>query len=113
MATISSAGIGSGLDVTSIVDKLVAIERQPIVNLQAKATTIQTKLSSFGLLSSYMANLGDIAGVLAKPALWSQTVAGSSDAAAVKVSAGASAVPGSWSVKVTQLAQAQGLASQS
>ena len=40
--TISSAGIGSGLDVNSIVTQLMAIEQQPLTALQTKATTIQT-----------------------------------------------------------------------
>ena len=30
MASISSAGIGSGLDVSSIVSQLVALEKQPL-----------------------------------------------------------------------------------
>lgn len=114
MATISSAGIGSGLEVSTIVDKLVAIERTPIDTLQTKATAIQSKLSSFGLLSSYMTNLGDIAAKLAQPDFWTRTTAASSDAAAVAATATtASAAAGSYSVAVSQLAQAQGLASQS
>jgi len=44
MATISSPGVGSGLDVNSIVTQLVAIERQPIVQLQTQANSLQTKL---------------------------------------------------------------------
>ena len=32
--TISSAGIGSGLDVNSIVTKLMAVEQQPLTKLQ-------------------------------------------------------------------------------
>ncbi len=111
MATISSAGIGSGLDVSSIVDKLVAIERSPITSLQTKATAIQTKLSSFGLLSSYMTNLGDISAQLAKADFWTQTSATSADAATVGVSATSGAAAGTYSIAVTQLAQAQSLAS--
>ena len=111
MATLSSAGIGSGLDVSSIVDKLVSIERAPIDSLQTKATAIQTKLSSFGLLSSYTTNLGDIAARLAGPDFWTQTSAASADATTVGVSATPGAAAGTYSVAVTQLAQAQALAS--
>ena len=49
MATIASPGIGSGLDVSSIVTQLVSLERRPIEQLQTQASTIQAKLSSFGL----------------------------------------------------------------
>jgi flagellar hook-associated protein 2 len=111
MATLSSPGVGSGLDVNSIVTQLVAIERQPIDALKTKATTIQTQLSSFGLLSSYTSNIRDIAAKLAQPSFWTGQTATSSDAASVGVSATASATSGSYAVEVATLAQAQGLAS--
>ena len=48
MTTISSAGIGSGLDVNSIVTQLMAIEKQPLTALQKKASTIQSTVSEYG-----------------------------------------------------------------
>lgn len=111
MATLSSPGVGSGLDVNSIVTQLVAIERKPIDQLQTQATTIQTKLSAFGLLQSYAANVRDSADALSKPGLWTQTTAGSSDTGSVSVTSTASAASGSYSVQVSQLAQSQSLAS--
>ncbi len=75
MSTLSSPGVGSGLDVNSIVTQLVALERKPIEQLQTQATTIQTKLSSFGLLQSYTANVRDIADRLSKPDFWTATTA--------------------------------------
>ncbi|HJV60210.1 MAG TPA: flagellar cap protein FliD N-terminal domain-containing protein, partial [Albitalea sp.] len=79
MSTLASPGIGSGLDVNSIVTQLVAIERQPIDKLQTQATTIQSQLSSFGLLASYASNIHDIAAKLADASFWSQRTASSSD----------------------------------
>jgi flagellar hook-associated protein 2 len=111
MATLSSPGVGSGLDVNSIVTQLVAIERQPIDNLAKQTATIQSKLSSFGLLQSYAANIRDIAARLAKPDFWTQTIATSSDAAAISVSSSSTATAGSYAVSVSQLAQAQSLSS--
>jgi flagellar hook-associated protein 2 len=111
MATLSSPGIGSGLDVTSIVTQLVAIERKPIEQLQAQATTIQTKLSAFGLLQSYATNVRDAAATLAKASFWTQTRATSSDPGSLAVSSTATAASGSYSVAVSQLAQSQGLSS--
>lgn len=111
MATISSPGIGSGLDVSSIVSQLVALERKPIDALQAKTTAIQTKLSSFGLLQSYAANVRDIADRLAKPDFWTATAATTSDGASVGVASTTSAAAGTYQVNVTQLAKAQSLSS--
>ena len=111
MATISSPGLGSGLDVDSIVKQLVAIERRPIEALAAQKTTLQEKLSSFGLLQSYTVNIQDAVAVLAKPGLWQQTTASSADKTSVSATSSGTAVPGNYSVEVTQLAQAQALAS--
>lgn len=111
MSTISSPGLGSGLDVGSIVTQLVALERRPIEQLQSQATTIQTRLSSYGLLQSYTVNLRDIADRLARPDFWTGTTASSSDAAAVGVSSTARAGNGTYAVEVSKLAKAQSLAS--
>ncbi len=111
MATISSPGLGSGLDVDSIVTQLVAIERKPIEALATQKTALQAKLSSFGLLQSYAVNIQDAAAALAKASLWKQTTAKSADASYVSATSSSSAMPGSYNVEVTQLAQAQTLAS--
>jgi flagellar hook-associated protein 2 len=54
MATISSIGIGSGLDIESVITQLVAVERAPVTKLQTEATSLQTKLSTYGKLQSGM-----------------------------------------------------------
>ena len=111
MSSLSSPGIGSGLDVNSIVSQLVSIERQPIVALQTKAAAIQTQLSSYGLLSSYAGNMHDIAAQMASPTFWAQNAATSSDSSSVSVTATTTAASGSYAVQVSQLAQAQTIAS--
>ncbi len=52
IGTISSAGIGSGLDVNSIVTQLMALERKPIDLLDAAKTKLDTQLSSYGQLQA-------------------------------------------------------------
>lgn len=107
MATISSPGVGSGLDVNSIVTQLVAIERQPIVHLQSQVSSLQTKLSAFGKLQSNLSALRDAASALTRAGTWNQTAGTSSDAASVVVTTDANSLPGSYSVEVAQLARAQ------
>ena len=111
MATLSSPGIGSGLDVSSIVKQLVSLERRPIELLQFQASTIQTRLSSFGLLQSYATNIRDIADKLSKPEFWTATAATSSESAAVAVTSTNTATAGSYVVEVSQIAKTQNLAS--
>jgi flagellar hook-associated protein 2 len=107
MATISSPGVGSGLDVNSIVTQLVAIERQPIVQLQTQASSLQTKLSAFGKLQSNLSALREAASALTRASTWSQTTGTSSDPTAVTVTTDANNLPGSYAVQVTSLARAQ------
>ena len=45
VGTISSSGIGSGLDVEGIVTKLMAIEQRPLTLLQSAASGIQTGIT--------------------------------------------------------------------
>jgi flagellar hook-associated protein 2 len=109
--TISSAGVGSGLDVNSIVTQLVAIEKQPLQQLQAKAKTFNTQLSLYGTVKSQVSAMGDAAALLAGASGWSAQKATSSDAAAVGVTVGSSATSAALSVEVQQLARAQTSAS--
>ncbi len=107
MATISSPGVGSGLDVNSIVTQLVALERRPISQLQKEASSLQTKLSAFGKLQSNLSALRDAASALTSSTTWNQTTGTSSDSASVAVTTDGNNRPGSFSVQVTQLASAQ------
>ena len=109
--TISSTGIGSGLDVKSIVSQLVAIEKQPLVQLQAKASTLQTQLSLYGTVQSQMSALGDAAALLSGSSGWNTQTASSSNAAAVGVTVGSTASSAALTISVTQLAAAQSTAS--
>lgn len=108
---LSSAGVGSGLDVKSIVTQLVAIEKQPLKELQTKAAAIQTQLSLYGKVKSQVSALGDAAAILGGGSGWSTQKASSSNAAAVGVSAGSTAAASALSVSVQQLARAQSSAS--
>lgn len=108
MATISSAGIGSGLDVNSIVTQLMAIERVPLEKLQTKATTIQSTVSEYGKIKSAISTMRDLASKLASTATWAQTTTNSSSSAVAAASNGSAA--GTYSVEVTKLASVQTLA---
>ena len=108
---LSSPGIGSGLDVKTIVSQLVALERRPIELLQVQKTKLSTQLSSVGLLQSYVGNLQSAAGQLGTPEFWTRTTANSSDVAAVAATARTGAAAASYSIDVVTLATAQSLSS--
>ncbi|NWG73854.1 MAG: flagellar filament capping protein FliD [Rubrivivax sp.] len=111
MATISSPGIGSGLDVQAIVSQLVALERRPIQQLDQAASKIQTQISAFGKLQSALSTLRDAAAKLTRGDTWGAVTAASSRPAGVTASAAPGSQTGSYSVLVQQLAAGQTLAS--
>jgi flagellar hook-associated protein 2 len=113
MATISSAGIGSGLDVDSIVTKLMTVEKRPLTSLQTKASTLDSKISAFGSIKSQLSSLSDAAGALAKAAIWDGKTAATGNAAAISASLSGtpSAAISSFEVSVSTLARAQTAAS--
>jgi len=110
---ISSQGIGSGLDVNSIVTQLVAIEKQPIKTLQAKATTLQSQLTLYGTIKSQVSALKDAATTLASASSWAVQAATSSNTSAATVSVDSTAASTSFGLDITRLAQAQTTASRS
>lgn len=105
--TISSLGVGSGLDANSIVTKLVALERQPINDLQTAADKIQSKISVFGQVQSNLSTLRDAAQKLANPDIWYATTSSSSDSNVVNFTTSSGASTGSYSVSVSSLAASQ------
>ena len=110
--TISSAGIGSGLDVNSIVTSLMAVESQPLTALQTKATTLQTNLSAFGQVQSLVSSLQDAAKPLFDPNSFALTNTSSTDPSSVSAGTSTGAVPGIYSVAVSSLSAGQSLVSQ-
>lgn len=107
MATITSLGIGSGLDINSMVTQLVALERRPLDQMRTEATRLQTQVSSYGQLKSLFSSLQDASNALNNAPLWQRSVATSSNEAAVTAIGGADAIPGSYSVSVQGLARSQ------
>ncbi|MDP3522022.1 MAG: flagellar filament capping protein FliD [Hydrogenophaga sp.] len=108
---ISAPGVGSGLDIKGIVSQLMELEKKPLTQLTTQATGFQAKLSAFGQLKSQMANLQDQAAKLANPVNWDGLSFSSSNTAAVSGSVNtATAQASSFSVQVSQLAQAQAAA---
>ncbi|WP_374562150.1 flagellar filament capping protein FliD [Ideonella sp.] len=107
MPTISSLGVGSGLQSESIISALMSVERKPVELLTAETTSIKTQLSSVGKMQSLVAAMRDKAGAIGSISLWGQTAVTSSDGTIVSGSTTTGAAPGRYSVTVSQLASSQ------
>ncbi|HJV73627.1 MAG TPA: flagellar filament capping protein FliD [Noviherbaspirillum sp.] len=108
---ISSPGIGSNLDINSIISKLMQAESQPLAALAKKEASYQAKLSAFGTLSGSMSGLQNALSALNNLSTFKGVNATPSDATIFSASATSSATAGAYNVNVTQLAQAQTLSS--
>jgi flagellar hook-associated protein 2 len=110
--SITSLGVGSGLELETIVETLVAAESRPIVLLQNRRNDNDLKISAFGLVRSALSTFQGTLDTLADPESFRNVSATSSDSEIVSASASQSAVPGSTSIEVAQLAQFNRIASQ-
>lgn len=104
----SSIGIGSGIDIGSIVQKLVVLEGQPMADqLNARQSAAQTRLSALGTLKGALSAFQTAAQSLKSSSTFSALTATSSNTALFTATASSSAVAANYSIGVTQLAQAQ------
>lgn len=107
---LSSAGIGSGLDVTGIVQQLMAAEQKPLTTLTTKQTAYQSKLTAYGTVSSGLSTFQTTLKKLSDPLKLQAVTTTPADATVLTAKGGTGAVPGGYAVEVTQLATAQKLA---
>lgn len=111
MATISSLGIGSGLDLSSIVSGLVDAERVPTESrLAFKEESATTELSAFGALKSSISLFQGTLSDVQSPATYNVKNATLSDDSVFSASVTSIADVGSYSVEVTDLAKNHSLA---
>lgn len=101
---ISSPGVGSGLDVNSIVTQLMNIERQPIVAMQNKEASYKAQLSAYGTISSALTDFQSAAKALASSTGFQSYTTSSSNSTVLDASASGSATLGAHTITVTKLA---------
>ncbi|WP_322529469.1 flagellar filament capping protein FliD [Salinicola sp. LHM] len=110
MASISSLGIGSGLDLSGLLDDLESAEQEKLTPIVSQQQSYKTKLSAFGTLESSLTALRDAATKLSDPETFT-AVKNSMTGDAVTASTTGDAVAGRYQVSVSQLAQSQSVVS--
>lgn len=110
--SISSIGVGSGLDVKTIVEQLVALERQPESALDSRASALQAEISAFGSLKSAVSSFNDAITNLSSISKYKVFRASSSDSTVLSASADSTAARGSYSMEVSRIAETHRMASQ-
>ncbi|OUR73966.1 flagellar cap protein [Methylophaga sp. 42_8_T64] len=110
---ITASGIGSGIDIESLVTQLVAAEADPVNSrLNLKETGLDAELSAYGTLKSALtAFQTSVTKLESAEDSFQVYTASSSDETVFTAAAGSSAVAGDYSIEVVQLAQAAKLRS--
>lgn len=104
-SSISSPGIASGLDVNSIISKLMELERIPLTKLNTQETNYQAKLTAYGSVKGALSGLQAATTKLATSSTFSAKSATVSDTTILSASASSTAAAGSYNLSITQLAK--------
>jgi len=111
MPLITSAGIGSGLDLESIISATVSAENTPKMNaFVAKEESLQVELSAIGEIKSALSKLQDTIEKLADPDNFNKRTATikqptSDDGDLISVTPTSDISPGDFNIEVLELAQ--------
>ena len=105
---LSSAGIGSGLDVTSIVNALVGAKKAaPQTQITNATNQAKTTLGALSTLNSSLTALQSAVTALSTPTTFDSYTAALADTTVGTVSTLSDAQPGSYALSVSHLATAQ------
>jgi flagellar hook-associated protein 2 len=108
---ITAPGVGSGLDVQSIVSQLMALERRPLEALARRQDQYEAQLSAYGQLKSALSSFQGAMDELGTTDSFKIYTATSTDESALEVTANSSASLGTYNVRVERLAANHKMAS--
>ncbi len=130
MGSVSSSSLLSGgLDVQSIVDQLIEVEREPVRRMESESSSLQSKVTAFQTLNTQVSSFldrinnilfgGDTVPLalsyayqdLFRKSVFALRKATSSDEAVLSATGGKGAASGSYAITVSSLAQAKTMAS--
>lgn len=112
MSSITSTGLGSGLDINTIVTAIVDAEKDPALAKMTEAAVEATaKISSYGLLNSELSSFKSSYKQLGYDSSFAAATSTSSDSSILDATLGYGAETGQWEFEVNQRAQAHTLVS--
>lgn len=107
MASVSSLGIGTGVDLQNMLTKILAAERAPISRIDGQISSAKNKISVYGTINSKLDSFKTATETWQFPSRLSALGATSSETSVLSASANFSASVGSYTMEVTQLASQQ------
>ena len=105
--TISSSGIGSGLNVSQIVTALMDSEKGPLNSINKSISTDNAQISAYGSISSQISSFQSVISGLITPSTIKATTASSSSTGVLTVSNNGTALAGEYKITNVTLASPQ------
>ncbi len=102
---ITASGVGSGIDIESIVSQLMTLERQPLVALERRESDTRAQISAYGSLKGAISSFQDAMQDLSSLDAFRVFQSESSDDGVITASADGSAAAGIYNLDVERLAQ--------
>ncbi|HWI83370.1 flagellar filament capping protein FliD [Ramlibacter sp.] len=109
MASIGSLGIGSGMDLNGLLDKIAASEQAPLYQIKQRQSEQTSRFSAYGVLQGMLSGMLTASDQLAKPDFMNGFKAASSATAVLGTSSDTTASAGTYAVNVTAIAKAQSM----
>ena len=109
MASIGSLGIGSGMDLNGLLDKIAASEQAPLYRIKQRQTDETARFSGYGVMKGLLASMLTAADQLGKADFMNGLKATSSAATVLSTTSDTTAFPGTYAVNVAGIAKAQSM----
>jgi flagellar hook-associated protein 2 len=107
----SSIGLVSGINTGDIINQLMAIEQQPVTQLQTRIASLTAQKQAYTALSTSLSSIQTNAQTLAKQSTFQNAAASSSDESVATATATAGAAVGSYQLQVSRLVTTQQIVS--
>jgi flagellar hook-associated protein 2 len=103
---INFTGLASGIDTEAIIQKMIELQTRPLQRLMVRKSELSARMSAYDQFRGLVSNLQTAAGALSVKNAFNLIRANSSDTQVATVSASTDAVPGTYELRVSKLAQA-------
>jgi flagellar hook-associated protein 2 len=108
---INFTGLASGIDTEAIIQKMIALQTRPLQRLMVRKSELSARMGAYDQFRGLISNLQTAAGALSVKNAFNLIRANSSDTQVATVSASTDALPGTYELRVSKLAQAHKIVS--
>jgi flagellar hook-associated protein 2 len=99
-------GLGSSLDIETIIEEMMAVEKQPKTRLETRQGEVKAREAALQTVKTRLEAVEDATFALKQPGLWEEVQTISSSSTAIAAELNGAAGSGGYQVEVSQLARA-------